>query len=117
MKLPALLILSPALAPVAPFLESAYRVFRLWEAPPSEAMQDITAVVVAGEDALDMAVLERMPNLRHVACFTSGYDGLDLEWCRARGLIVTHAPAVNHEDVADHGDIQNLREHNNIFAV
>ena len=100
--LPALLIASRALAPVAPFLEPAYRVFRLWEGPPVEATDDITAVVVAGEDALDMAVLEQLPNLRHVACFTSGYDGLDVEWCRAQGLIVTHAPAVNHEDVADH---------------
>jgi lactate dehydrogenase-like 2-hydroxyacid dehydrogenase len=99
---PALLIASRALAPVAPFLEPAYRVFRLWEGPPVEATDDITAVVVAGEDALDTAVLEHLPNLRHVACFTSGYDGLDLDWCRARGLIVTHAPAVNHEDVADH---------------
>lgn len=99
---PALLIASRALAPVAPFLESAYRVFRLWEGPPIEATDDITAVVVAGEVALDMAVLEHLPNLKHVACFTSGYDGLDVEWCRARGLVVTHAPAVNHEDVADH---------------
>jgi lactate dehydrogenase-like 2-hydroxyacid dehydrogenase len=99
---PALLIASRALAPVAPFLEPAYRVFRLWEGPPVEATDDITAVVVAGEDALDVAVLEHLPNLRHVACFTSGYDGIDLDWCRARGLIVTHAPAVNHEDVADH---------------
>lgn len=99
---PALLIASRALAPVAPFLEPAYRVFRLWEGPPVEATDDIAAVVVAGEDALDTAVLEHLPNLRHVACFTSGYDGIDLDWCRARGLIVTHAPAVNHEDVADH---------------
>lgn len=102
MTLPALLIASRALAPVAPFLEPAYRVFRLWEGPPVEATDDITAVVVAGEDALDMAVLEHLPNLKHVACFTSGYDGIDLEGCRARGLVVTHAPAVNHEDVADH---------------
>ena len=37
-----------------------------------------------------------------MACFTSGYDGIDIDWCRARGLPVTHAPGVNHEDVADH---------------
>ena len=100
--LPALLIGSRAVAPIAPFLEPAYRVFRLWEGPPVEATEDITAVVVAGEDAPDTTVLEHLPNLRHVACFTSGYEGLDLDWCRARGLVVTHAPAVNHEDVADH---------------
>lgn len=66
------------------------------------AVHDATAVVVAGEDALDVTLLEQLPKLRHVACFTSGYDGIDLDWCRSRGLIVTHAPAVNHEDVADH---------------
>jgi lactate dehydrogenase-like 2-hydroxyacid dehydrogenase len=102
MTRPVLLIASRALGPVAPFLESAYRVFRLWEGPLVEASEDITAVVVAGEDAQDTATLDQLPNLRHVACFTSGYDGLDLAWCRARGLIVTHAPAVNHEEVADH---------------
>lgn len=97
-----LLILSPALAPVAPFLEAGWQIGRAWVPEEAEAVRDASAVVVAGEDALDTALLEHLPNLRHVACFTSGYDGLDLEWCRARGLVVTHAPAVNHEDVADH---------------
>jgi lactate dehydrogenase-like 2-hydroxyacid dehydrogenase len=100
--LPALLIASRALAPVAPFLDSSYRVFRQWEGLPADDGGEIAAVVVAGEDSLDTVVLDQLPGLRHVACFTSGYDGLDLAWCRSRGLIVTHAPAVNHEDVADH---------------
>jgi phosphoglycerate dehydrogenase-like enzyme len=100
--LPALLIASRALAPIAPFLDSSYRVFRQWEGLPADAAGEVAAVVVAGEDCLDTVVLDQLPRLRHVACFTSGYDGLDLAWCRSRGLIVTHAPAVNHEDVADH---------------
>jgi lactate dehydrogenase-like 2-hydroxyacid dehydrogenase len=99
---PAVLLMPRHLAPLSPFLESAYRVFRLWESPPVEATDDVFAVVVAGEDPLDKAVLEHLPNLKLVACFTSGYDGVDLDWCEARGLPVTHAPAVNHEDVADH---------------
>jgi len=99
---PAVLIMQPALGLLTPFLETAYRVFRLWEGPPVEAQADIRAVVVIGEAPLDTAVLERLPNLKLIACFTSGYDGIDLDWCAARGLPVTHAPAVNHEDVADH---------------
>jgi lactate dehydrogenase-like 2-hydroxyacid dehydrogenase len=47
-------------------------------------------------------LIERLPNLKLVACFTSGYDGIDVDWCKARGLPVSHAPGVNHEDVADH---------------
>jgi len=101
MTRPAVLIVQPHLAPVTPFLETAYDVWRLWEGPPVEAQDQIEAVVVAGEYPLDPALLERLPRLRHVACFTSGYDGIDVAWCRSRGLEVTHAPGVNHEDVAD----------------
>ena len=87
---------------LTPVLESAYTVHRLWEHPPVEAQALIQAAIVLGEAPLDTAVLERLPNLKLLACFTSGYDGIDLDWCAARGLPVTHAPAVNHEDVADH---------------
>ncbi len=96
------LIMPPALDRLTPVLESAYNVHRMWEHPPTEAQALIQAVVVLGEDALDTAVIEHLPNLKLIACFTSGYDGIDLDWCRSRGLAVTHAPAVNHEDVADH---------------
>jgi len=99
---PAVLIMQPHLGSLTPFLETRYRVFRLWEGPPVEAQADIEAVVVVGEVPLDAEVIARLPNLKLIACFTSGYDGIDLDWCAARGLPVTHAPAVNHEDVADH---------------
>lgn len=99
---PAVLIMQRHLAPLTGFLESTYDVYRFWEHPPVEAERDIQALVVAGEFPLDTALIERLPSLRLIACFTSGYDGIDVGWCRARGLPVTHAPTVNHEDVADH---------------
>ena len=99
---PAVLIMQRHLAPLSGFLESAYDVYRFWEGPPIEAAHDIRVMVVAGEAALDKALIERLPNLDLIACFTSGYDGIDVDWCRERGLPVTHAPGVNHEDVADH---------------
>lgn len=99
---PALLIMQRHLAPLTAFLESGWDVYRFWEGPPREAEHDIQALVVAGEFPLDKHLIESLPNLRLIACFTSGYDGIDVGWCRARGLAVTHAPGVNHEDVADH---------------
>jgi lactate dehydrogenase-like 2-hydroxyacid dehydrogenase len=99
---PALLIMQRHLAPLTAFLDSQYDVYRFWEGPPREAEHDIRALVVAGEFPLDKPLIESLPNLRLIACFTSGYDGIDVPWCRARGLAVTHAPGVNHEDVADH---------------
>ncbi|MFN3879745.1 MAG: 2-hydroxyacid dehydrogenase [Brevundimonas sp.] len=99
---PAVLIMQRHLAPLSGFLESAYDVYRFWEGPPIEAAHDIRVMVVAGEAPLDKALIERLPNLDLLACFTSGYDGIDIDWCRQRGLPVTHAPGINHEDVADH---------------
>jgi len=99
---PALLIMQRHLGQLTPFLESAYTVYRFWEGPPAGVESQIQALIVAGEFELDKALVERLPNLKLIACFTSGYDRIDVAWCRARGLPVTHAPAVNHEDVADH---------------
>lgn len=99
---PAVLIMHRHLAPLTAFLESAYTVHRFWEGPPVEAAQAIEALVVAGEFELDKRLIESLPKLGLIACFTSGYDGIDVAWARARGLKVTHAPGVNHEDVADH---------------
>ncbi len=99
---PHVLIMQSPLGLLSPVLESAYNVHRLWEHPPVEAQELIQAAIVLGEAPLDTAVIERLPNLKLLACFTSGYDGIDIDWCEARGLAVTHAPAVNHEDVADH---------------
>lgn len=99
---PAVLIMQRHLAPLTGFLESACTVYRFWEGPPPEAAEAIRALVVAGEFPLDKRLIESLPNLGLIACFTSGYDGIDVPWCRARGLPVTHAPGVNHEDVADH---------------
>lgn len=99
---PAILIMQRHLGQLTPFLESQWTVYRFWEGPPVEAQADIRALVVAGEFELDKALIERLPNLQLIACFTSGYDRIDVPWCRARGLPVSHAPGINHEDVADH---------------
>ncbi len=99
---PALLIVQPHLGRLTPFFEPDYTVWQFWEGPPIEAVNVIRAMVVAGEFPIDKKLAESLPNLGLIAFFTAGYDGLDLEWARARGLKVSHSPGVNHEDVADH---------------
>ena len=98
---PAILVLQPHLAPIAAMLEADFTVWRLWQAPPLEASHTIGAIVVAGEFPVDQALAESLPNLGLIACFTAGYDGVDLVWAAGRGLKVSHSPGVNHEDVAD----------------
>jgi lactate dehydrogenase-like 2-hydroxyacid dehydrogenase len=99
---PAVLIMQRHLAPLSAFLESAYTVYRFWEGPPIEAGHAVRALVVAGEFPLDKHLIERLPDLGLIACFTVGYDGIDVAWARGRGIEVTHAPGANAEDVADH---------------
>ena len=40
------------------------------------------------------------PNLRLIANVV-GYDGVDVPWCRANGIEVTHSRGLNADDVAD----------------
>ena len=99
---PAVLILQPHLGFLTPILEAEYTVWRFWEGPPLEAVGAIGALVVAGEFPLDKRLAESLPKLGLIACFTSGFDGVDLAWAKGRGLKVSHSPGVNHDDVADH---------------
>jgi lactate dehydrogenase-like 2-hydroxyacid dehydrogenase len=99
---PALLIVQPHLGFLGPILETDYTVWRFWEGPPIEAVDSIAALVVAGEFPIDKHLAESLPKLGLIACFTSGFDGVDLAWARERGLKVSHSPGVNHDDVADH---------------
>jgi len=98
---PAILIVQPHLAPIGAMLEADFTVWRLWQGPPLEASHTIGAIVVAGEFPVDRALVEGLPKLGLIACFTAGYDGVDLAWASDRGLKVSHSPGVNHEDVAD----------------
>jgi lactate dehydrogenase-like 2-hydroxyacid dehydrogenase len=99
---PAVLLVQSHLGFLSPILESDFTVWRFWEGPPLEAVGVIGAMVVAGEYPVDRALAESLPNLGLIACFTTGYDGVDVAWARSRGLQVSHSPGVNHEDVADH---------------
>lgn len=99
---PALLIMQRHLGPLSAFLESSYDIYRFWEGPPVEAAPDIRALIVTSEFELDKALIERLPNLDLIACFGAGYEGIDVAWCKARGIKVTNGPGINNEDVADH---------------
>ena len=99
---PVVIVMQPHLEGIAARLDADYEVLRGWASPSPGVERTVQAVVVAGEFPIDKPRLAAMPALKLIACFTSGYDGIDVAWARGRGLAVTHAPGVNHEDVADH---------------
>lgn len=97
-----LLVGQPLLAPILPLLAPDYDVMALWEQPDATALAGVDAVIWAGEFALERTLLDAMPRLSLIACFTVGYDGVDLALARERGIAVSHAGDANAQDVADH---------------
>lgn len=48
------------------------------------------------------AVLERMPRLRLIATRSTGFEHIDLEYCKERGITVCNVPAYGFNTVAEH---------------
>jgi len=65
-----------------------------------DAHRDVEALLVANEP-IDGAVLDRFPKLRIVANFGVGYDQIDVDGCKRRGIVVTNTPGVLTDATAD----------------
>jgi glyoxylate reductase len=70
------------------------------EIGPIERRDDVEVLIVAG-DVVDDAVLDQLPSLRLVASYGVGYDNIDAEACRKRGIAVTNTPGVLDAATAD----------------
>jgi glyoxylate reductase len=70
------------------------------EIGPIERRDDVEVLIVAG-DGVDDAVLDQLPSLRLVASYGVGYDNIDAEACRKRGIAVTNTPGVLDAATAD----------------
>lgn len=62
--------------------------------------RDVRAVITAGGTPMEEAIWD-LQNLGLIACLGVGYDGIDIDRARARGVRVTVGRGVNDEDVAD----------------
>lgn len=76
------------------------------ELPPTRAelvaqAQGCATLLTLVSDPIDGAVLDALPTVRHVAQVAVGYDNVDVEACRARGVLVTHTPDVLTDATAD----------------
>jgi lactate dehydrogenase-like 2-hydroxyacid dehydrogenase len=89
------------LAMEARLVAQGWRVARGWELADAERAE-VRAVAHAGDVLLPNDLLETLPRLGLIACVGAGYDGVDVGWCRARGIEVTNAAGLNAADVADH---------------
>lgn len=81
-------------------LAAAYDVVH-WPPGNEKTRTDISAAAVVGGVGLTNAMIDALPALKTIVGLGAGLDGLDLAYCRARGIAVTNWREVNHEDVAD----------------
>jgi lactate dehydrogenase-like 2-hydroxyacid dehydrogenase len=61
----------------------------------------IEAVVSSSRNGVDAALIDSLPNLRMVSHFGVGYDNVDAEHARQRGVVVSNTPDVLTDCVAD----------------
>jgi gluconate 2-dehydrogenase len=74
--------------------------------PPAELirrLQGKQGVMSTGSERIDAALLDACPQLKAVCNVGVGYNNIDVEACRARGVIVTNTPDVLTETTADFG--------------
>ncbi len=67
-----------------------------------EAAKGAAVLVPTYIDRVDGALLDALPTVRHVASYGVGVNHLDLDACRARGVLVTNTPGVLTDATADH---------------
>ena len=89
-----------------PLFERDYVVHKLWLATDrarflSEVGPAIRAIATNGVLGAGAELIDACPKLEIIACFGVGFDAIDLDRARTRGIRVTNTPDVLTEDVAD----------------
>ena len=89
-------------------LDAAFTMHRFFEADDKAAFirevgSNIRGIATRGELGADREIIEACPNLEVVSVYGVGYDAVDLEACREKGIRVTNTPDVLTNDVADLG--------------
>ncbi len=51
---------------------------------------------------LNKEILEKFPNLKLIATRSTGYDHIDLNYCKERGITIVHVPSYGAHTVAEH---------------
>lgn len=89
-------------------LEKSYDVKKLYEASDRDAFiandaSQVTAIATRGELGASAELIAKLPNLKIISVYGVGYDAVNLDACRERGIRVTNTPDVLTNDVADLG--------------
>lgn len=87
-------------------LDAAYTMHRYFEATDKAAFlakvgPQVRAIATRGDLGASAGLIAACPNLEMIAVFGVGFDAVDVDFARARGVAVTNTPGVLTDDVAD----------------
>ncbi len=91
----------PYLSERLPEHQNSFHPGKVHEADCS-ALQDVEILSVFIYSKIAARVLESLPRLRLIATRSTGYDHIDLETCRGRGVEVANVPNYGENTVAEH---------------
>lgn len=103
---PTVLQLAPLLPLVEKGLTANYTLLHLGNAPDAarflaENGPAIDAIASSGRKGVNAALIDALPNLKLIAHFGVGYDNVDVEHARKKGVVVSNTPDVLTDCVAD----------------
>ena len=78
---------------------------------------DIRAVLTNGRGGISGELIAALPNLEIVCCFGVGYEMVDMDACRTRGITVANAPGTNDVGVAEMAILLMLAVTRNLVAA
>ena len=90
------------------YIERLARDFTVHEAPdglarlPGDIASAVDVLITSGSAGATRADIAALPKLGLICTVGTGYEGIDLDACRERGILVTHAAGLNAPVVADH---------------
>lgn len=80
-------------------LEKQYRVHK--KDALDQVAGQIRGIATNGHHGPDAALIDRLPKLEIIAAGSVGYDNIDVDYARSKGIPVTNTPDVLNDDVAD----------------
>lgn len=103
-------------------LENAFTVHKLFEADDKAAFlaqvgSAIQGIATRGELGANGALIAACPQVQIISVYGVGYDAVDLEACRSRGIQVTNTPDVLTNDVADLGIAMMLAQSRGVIGA
>lgn len=89
-------------------LDAAFDMKRMFEASHKQAFLEkhgptVRAIATRGELGANADTIEACPQLELISVYGVGYDAVDIETCKRKGIRVTNTPDVLTGDVADLG--------------